>query len=65
MSSYLADLTSGTSRDWMKSQGSRFVFTVELRGPDFVLPPNEIVPSGEEMWAAFAAMFDHFLEEAK
>jgi hypothetical protein len=41
------------------------VYTPELRGPFFIIPTDQIVPSGEEMWAAFAVMFDYLLEEAK
>ncbi len=36
-------------------KGSRFVYTIELRdnGWSFLLPPKQILPSGEEFWAGF------------
>merc|ERR1711910_310325 len=57
-----ADLypAAGAADDWYKGVlGSRFTFTVELRDTGyygFVLPKEQIIPSGEEMWAAFEVM---------
>ena len=54
---FLPDPVVGASGDWFLSLGIRFGFTLELRnasGPNnFLLPPEEIRPSGEETWAAF------------
>lgn len=46
-------LSSGTSRDWAAGVPLiPFVYTLELRDLNsFVLPPSEIVPTGEEIWA--------------
>merc|ERR1711936_228642 len=53
-----ADLypAAGASDDWYKSLGMRYAFTTELRDTGhhgFELPKSQIIPSGEEMWAAF------------
>jgi hypothetical protein len=63
----LPDEASGASDDYYTSEGSRFVFTPELRdnGFGFLLPPEYIIPSGEEFWAAFITMLDIILEEKK
>lgn len=47
-------LSSGTSRDWAAGVPLiPFVYTLELRDTNsFVLPPDQIVPTGEEIWAA-------------
>eukprot|EP00755_Sulcionema_specki_P009375 Sspe_Gene.6269::Locus_2122_Transcript_1_1_Confidence_1.000_Length_1349::g.6269::m.6269 len=47
--------TSGTSRDWLVGQTTESsTFTYELRGTPggFILPPDQIVGSGEEIFAA-------------
>jgi len=52
---------AGASDDWYKSIGMRFSFTTELRDTGyygFVLPPDQIIPSGEEMWAGFEVVID-------
>lgn len=43
------------SQDWYLAQGTRFVYTAELRnnGFSFMLPADQIRPSGEEFWEAF------------
>jgi len=62
-----ADLypASGAADDWYKGVlGSRFAFTVELRDTGnygFVLPKEQIIPSGEEMWAAFQVVIAKLL----
>ncbi len=50
-----ADPTGGTASDWYYESGSRFAYTLELRdnGWSFLLPPKQIVPSGEEFWKGF------------
>jgi len=62
-----ADLypAAGASDDWYKSIGMRFVFTTELRDTGrygFVLPKDQIIPSGEEMWAGFETVVNKVLE---
>jgi len=56
---------AGASDDWYKSIGMRFVFTTELRDTGrygFVLPKDQIIPSGEEMWAGFETVVAKVLE---
>ncbi len=55
-----ADLypAAGASDDWYASQGVRYVYTPEMRGPSFDVPPTQIVPASEEMWAALKYMMD-------
>ena len=56
----VADKSAGTSRDWAKGVPRiRYVYTVELRDTGhlgFLLPPNQILPTGTETWAAIKAM---------
>ena len=60
-----SDPASGASDDWYKGVlGSRFAFTTELRDTGnygFILPANQIIPSGEEMWAAFEVVINKIL----
>ncbi|KAF9972390.1 hypothetical protein BGZ73_004521 [Actinomortierella ambigua] len=52
---------SGSSVDYAYSIGVKAPFAVELRDTGrfgFSLPANQIVPSGEETWAAFSAILD-------
>ena len=60
----IADIHSGTALDWYSSEGSRFSYVTELRdqGYSFVLPPEQIIPSGEEMWAAFEVVIRQLIE---
>ncbi|MFM9996733.1 MAG: M14 family zinc carboxypeptidase [Phycisphaerales bacterium] len=44
--------SSGTATDWFYGAAAVPSFTFELRGPDFVLPPTEIVPNSEEIFPA-------------
>merc|ERR1711962_926653 len=63
-----ADLypAAGASDDWYKGVlGSRFSFTTELRDTGahgFLLPKDQIIPSGEEMWAGFQVVIAKILE---
>jgi len=63
-----ADLypAAGASDDWYKGVlGTRFAFTTELRDTGrygFVLPPGQIIPSGEEMWAGFEVVIKKLIE---
>merc|ERR1711997_957958 len=62
-----ADLypAAGASDDWYKGVlGARFAYTAELRDTGFygfVLPKEQIIPSGEEMWAAFEVVIAKML----
>lgn len=60
---------SGAADDYYANEGVRFVYTPELRenrgsGSVFELPPEEILPSGQEVWAAWEVMLDKLLSEA-
>merc|ERR1712233_70797 len=63
-----ADLypAAGASDDWYKGVlGTRFAFTTELRDTGshgFILPKDQIIPSGEEMWAGFEVVINRILE---
>ncbi|GJJ74929.1 hypothetical protein EMPS_07287 [Entomortierella parvispora] len=53
---------SGNSADYAYSVGVKAPFAVELRDTGnygFSLPANQIIPSGEETWAAFSAVLDN------
>ncbi len=63
----ITDTSSGGCADYLTALGSRYVYTPELRagpGSIFVLPEEEILPSGQEVWAAWESMLDNLLEEA-
>ncbi|KAF9158179.1 hypothetical protein DFQ26_007899 [Actinomortierella ambigua] len=52
---------SGSSVDYAYSIGVKAPFAVELRDTGrygFSLPANQIIPSGQETWAAFSAILD-------
>jgi len=63
-----ADLypAAGASDDWYLGElGTRFAFTTELRDTGkhgFVLPADQIIPSGEEMWAGFEVVINKMIE---
>ena len=60
------DPAAGASDDWYKGAlGTRFSFTTELRDTGrhgFILPKEEIIPSGEEMWAAFEVVIQRMIQ---
>merc|ERR1712126_282543 len=62
-----ADLypAAGAADDWYKGVlGSRFAFTTELRDTGrygFILPPDQIIESGEEIWAAMEVIIKQLL----
>lgn len=64
---FLSAPASGASDDWYTNEGSRYVYTPELRdnGYGFVLPPDQIIPSGEEVWAAMEVMLTEVIENRK
>jgi carboxypeptidase A1 len=43
---------SGSSVDWTWGDQGVLSYTIELRGPDFVIPPSEIIPNSEEILPA-------------
>ena len=50
--------------DWYATEGSYYSYVTELRDTGeygFQLPPDQIIPSGEEMWPAFTTMLDQVL----
>ena len=59
MSRLPPDQSSGSSRDWAsEALGVPQVFTLELRDTGdygFLLPPEQIIPVGEEVWAGMRA----------
>ena len=60
------DPAAGASDDWYKGVlGSRFAYTTELRDTGkngFVLPEDQIQPSGEELWEAQRVVFKKMIE---
>ena len=60
------DESSGTSRDWAAGVAKiPYVYTLELRDTGtyaFMLPPNQIIPTGVETWAGIQAMAAHVLD---
>ena len=60
------DPAAGASDDWYKGVlGTRFSFTTELRDTGrhgFILPKEEIIPSGEEIWAAFEVVIKRMIQ---
>jgi len=55
----LTDAATGGSYDWAKGvAGVKYSYTVELRDTGdfgFLLPRSQIVPTGDETWAALKA----------
>jgi hypothetical protein len=53
------DAATGASDDWAYGVlGADFVYTIELRDTGFwgfLLPEDQIIPTGEETWAGFRA----------
>ena len=69
----VVDPASGASDDWYKAPrsegglGARFAYTIELRDKDdgiytFLLPEEQIKPSGEELWEAKRVIFKKMIE---
>ena len=67
---FYSDPAPGTSQDWYKGVlKSRFAYTIELQGGflgfwmfGFLLPPNQIKASGEELWAAQRVVFQKMVD---
>jgi len=62
--SYALYLAGGTCADWAYEEGGTFSWTIELRPdsyfPGFELPPEEIIPTGEENYAAITLLAESF-----
>ena len=69
LSLLIVDPAAGASDDWYKGGlGTRYAFTTELRDTGyygFELPPNQIIPSGEELFAGMKVVFNKIIEDAK
>ena len=66
--------TAGTSKDWAlgprpNGAGIKYAMSMELRPTssdyniNFVLPPKEIIPTGEEIWAFHLSVAQQIIEE--
>ena len=58
-------LNSGASRDWAYDSGVKFSYTIELRDNGtygFLLPPDQIIPTGKEFTAAVKSMIEFATE---
>ena len=59
------DTSSGTSRDWAFGAANiPYVYTIELRdqgGWGFLLPPEQILPTGRETWVGVRGLALHLL----
>ena len=57
--SLFQDESTGTTVDYIKAvSGVNYTYTPELRGDDFVVDTDEIVPAYEEMWNGLVAMVE-------
>ncbi len=61
---------SGTAVDWAYAQaGIKYSYSIELRdgldekGYGFLLPPEQIIPTGQEMYAFQAAVAREIIKE--
>jgi len=62
MSGWELYLASGTMPDWMYIDQGILAWTIELRpvgSPGFILPPDQIIPTGEENFAAILVLSDY------
>lgn len=62
---FFSDAVSGASNDWAKAvAGVKYAYAYEfrpatqLKRSGFILPPEEIVPNSEEVFASLVAMAD-------
>lgn len=58
----------GTCSDWAYNEGGAFSWTVELRDTGFygfVLPADQIIPTGQEIFQAVLYMADYFADPFK
>ncbi len=55
---------SGNAVDWAYgAAGIKYAYTMELRAPDFVVPPEEIENNAADMWAFHASAARDIMEE--
>jgi carboxypeptidase A2 len=57
---------SGSSIDWTFANGVKYSFAVELRDTGtygFLLPADQILPSGAEVLAAVKALYSHVKQQ--
>ena len=63
----LSDALSGSSMDWAAAIANiKYAFTVELRDTGhyrFMLPEEEIIPSGQELWDGIQVVVNHIIGE--
>ena len=55
-------LNSGASRDWAYDTGVKLSYTIELRDNGtygFVLPADQIIPTGQELTKALKSMIEY------
>lgn len=56
---FLTDLAAGGSNDWAyDARGIQYAYSIELRDTGeygFLLPAEQILPTGEETWAGIVA----------
>lgn len=64
----LLDIAAGGSMDWVKYYyGTRITYTYELRDTGrygFLLPPEQIIPTGEETLDSLITIFQEALATA-
>jgi murein tripeptide amidase MpaA len=56
-------LCSGICIDWVYDEGGAYSWTFELRDTGyygFILPPEQILPTGEEIYAAISTLAEYF-----
>jgi carboxypeptidase T len=53
---------SGSALDWFLGGVDAVNYTFELRGNDFVLPPNQIIPNGQEVFPALVRFAEWALD---
>lgn len=62
---FLLDVATGSSMDWVKYNfGTRITYTYELRDTGyygFLLPPEQIIPTGEETLDSIITIFQEAL----
>ena len=56
-------LAAGVASDWGYDEGGAYSWTIELRDTGtygFILPPEQIIPTGEEIFAAVRTLAEYF-----
>ena len=64
-----SDAAAGGSDDWCYGVAKvKYVYTLELRDAGkygFVLPKNQIIPTGEETWAGIKALAEAVYKDSE